>query len=229
MPDQQTAPAAESAASTPPAKPARPETAQDNLALNTIQAGQPDVEDAHAYLAPLIPAAHTGLALREDWRRSPVTPQPADDVQFAPYETVDALVAHARAQRVPSYPAWESFTIALQRVVGHVDTHAQGEAILGQSAKLTARDCARQPAFRAWRRWPAGHPVEKLANALGVLANMDRGTLDNHARWLAIELTRLLVWSRNHPAPPLTPALEQAEGFAPSPTVTQFNIFARPR
>jgi hypothetical protein len=70
--------------------------------------------------------------------------------------------------------------------------------------------------------------VNTLANLLGNMANVGRDQLDDAARALAAELTRLLRWSRNAPAPPPTLGTLRSEDGGTEPPPVGFNPFHFP-
>jgi hypothetical protein len=214
------------APTTPPVtKPPALETAQGNLAAGAVQAGRPDRDAALACLVPHIAATEAGLAMREAWHTSPVTPKPDVD-DFPAYESVDTLLKHAVAQHADAYPAWEEFVTYRKRVLGHVEAIATTRAALARIPKLQSEDCSRPEHFRVANRWPTDSLVERLQNTMGGMRNVPRDTLDDHARALATSLTQLLAWSRSSAAA-VRPTLATTRNTDDrvSDRITQFNVF----
>ncbi len=142
------------------------------------------------------------------------------------------LLARAMRQNALTYPAWGEFVKARNELHGDVEAIVRTQAAIARVCTVTPKACERPAHFRDWHQWPPDHLVNGLANTLGGTAKRQRETLEDHARWLAGRLTRLLEWSRGQKAQGVEPtltALPEATDLEPSPTVTEFNVFARPR
>ncbi len=205
------------------------ETVQGNVHAGAAEYANADVVAAHPWLAPLRAPAEAGIRRHEAWRQRPVEPRPDLGEDFDRYETVDALLAHARLQQAAGCPEsiWTPFATALGHVQGEVDDPANAKKALAAETALTAKQCARPEAYRVANRWPPGCYVESLANALGVVANRTDDTLNAHARALAVQLQTVLRWSRGQAArslPPAAPIRVGSESEAQN-AVTRFNPF----
>lgn len=207
------------------------ETVQQNLADARVQAEQPEIALARAYLTPLKPKGQDGLARRKAWLAAPVTPRVDRDENFPPWPSVEALLACAAKQQVgdPAIPDGfrDPFLHFRAKVTGYVAEIPKAETALAAIPKLTARDCERHPQYQGTpHRWGTSRVADYASDLCRITAGDD--VLTDAARGLAQYTMYVINCSRNAKAAgvresaTLSPLPRTGED---PPAVTKFSPF----